>query len=115
MILFGVGLAIILVALFYQRRVDTQLRDIHELLNENVHLGMTRAEIDSFLDRQGIAHSFAADKEPTKRPDRPRAELALLRGNSDGNIVRTDYQIRFNFDSSGRLTSYSVKEVFTGP
>ncbi|HTV58231.1 MAG TPA: hypothetical protein VMJ93_05100 [Verrucomicrobiae bacterium] len=84
-------------------------------MNANLHQGMSRAEVESFLNRQGIAHSYAAEKEGTKNPDRSPAEIAIIHGNPGFGIIRTDYQIRFNFDSSDRLTSFSVSEVFTGP
>jgi len=113
-ILLAVGLVIIFAAFLFQRRQDTHLRDVRELLNANIHQGMSRTEVESFLDRQGIAHSYAAEKQETKNPDRSRAEYAIIRGNPD-KFVRADYQIRFNFDSSGRLTSYSIQEHLTGP
>jgi hypothetical protein len=36
-------------------------------------------------------------------------------GSKKGVLTRSDIQIEFRFDSDGRLSSYDVKEIVTGP
>lgn len=114
-VLFAVGLAIVFAAFFFQRRQDARLREVREMLNANLHTGMTRAEVELFLSGRGIGHTYLPEAGDSENSIQNTAELAILRGKQGGSIVRTDYQIRFYFDNSGRLTSYSVVQVYTGP
>jgi hypothetical protein len=44
-----------------------------------------------------------------------RAVGARLGRSSEDFIIRGDLLAEFRFDSTGRLTSHTVREVFTGP
>ena len=75
-------------------------------------VGSSRSAVENYLDSQSITHSYIAD---SKFANERRVELALIRGTSKSELVRGDIQIRFQFDESGRLLNYSVRDLFTGP
>ena len=72
----------------------------------------SRSAVENYLDSQSITHSYIED---SKFANERRVELALIRGTSKSELVRGDIQIRFQFDESGRLLNYSVRDLFTGP
>ena len=86
--------------------------DVRKKLEQSLPVGSSRTAVENYLDSQSIPHSYLDD---SKFPNERRVELALIRSTSQSLLIRTDIQIRFQFDESGRLLDYSVQEVFTGP
>lgn len=74
-------------------------------LQNHVPIGSTRAEVAAYLDSRGISHS-------TTSGDR---EQAIMRDTAFGSPVHTDIEISFRFDERQKLTTYSVREINTGP
>jgi hypothetical protein len=87
---------------------------LEDQLHRDIRTGMSRAEIEAYLNRVGIDHSYVEKFDKGK--SKARTIIALIPDRATGlEIVRTDIQIRFEFDEAGRLTRYDVKELFTGP
>jgi len=82
-------------------------------LRASVRPGMSRTQIEAYLDQRGIPHSYAenADAPPESR----WTELAMIRDSGWTGLVRRNIQLVFQFDQTGSLTNYSEKEMFTGP
>jgi hypothetical protein len=74
-------------------------------LQKHVPIGSTRAEVAAYLDAKGIAHSAALGNR----------EQAIMRDTALGSPVRTDIEMSFSFDERQKLTSYAVREIYTGP
>jgi len=97
---------------FVGRSRATPLEAVRKQLEQATPVGSSRSAVDTYLDSQSIPHSYIRD---SKSPSEGGVELALIRGTSKSLLVRGDIQIRFRFDESERLVSYSVQEGFTGP
>lgn len=74
-------------------------------LQHHVPIGSTRAEVAAYLDGRGIPHSATVGN----------GEQAMIRDTALGSTVRTNIEMIFSFDERQRLTSYSVREIYTGP
>jgi len=88
------------------------VEDVKKQLAANAPIGTSRAAVESYLSSQSIPHSFV---DSPKYPNERRVEMALFQNTARSWMVRGDIQIRFQFDESDKLLSYSVREVFTGP
>jgi hypothetical protein len=84
---------------------------VHKEFAHATPIGSSRSAVENYLSSRSIPHSYIDD---SRFPNEHRVEVALIRGFHRG-LIRRDVQIRFHFDESGRLTDYSVHEVFTGP
>ena len=73
--------------------------------------GSTRAEVDVYLQRRGIEHSFP--KNPSSGLG--NYELAIVRDVCGKRIVGCDVTLSFSFDGRDLLTSCSAREIYTGP
>ncbi|HXZ13764.1 MAG TPA: hypothetical protein VEG64_15370 [Candidatus Sulfotelmatobacter sp.] len=117
LILSGVLLLLVgAVVLVHDRayRRHSPAAELEDQLHRDIHTGMTRAEIEAYLNRVGIAHTYVEKFDKGKSLE--RTVVALIPDRSTGlEIVRTDVQIRFTLDEAGRLTNYDVKELLTGP
>jgi len=87
-------------------KVESELRD-------RLPLGSSRATVRSYLDQRGIQHSYIDESKQTSLYN--HSEMAMIRGASRMQLVRTDIQIVFKFDDHDRLLNYSMHEIFTGP
>ena len=87
-------------------QVDSDIRD-------HLPIGCSRQEVVAYLDQKKIGHSYV--DELKESPEYNHTEMALIRGASRTWLIRGDIQILFRFDEGGKLASYSVKEIFTGP
>ena len=88
------------------------VKEVKEQINGNIPTGSSRAAVESYLDSRSIPHSYVPGSGLTNERN---VEVALIRGTSESVLVRGDIQVRFQFDDSGRLADYAVKEIFTGP
>jgi hypothetical protein len=86
---------------------------IESELSASIHLGMSRNEVEAYLDRKGWEHEYLEkfDAEPRFN----RTERVLLPNTSRSLLIRGDILLNFKFDESEKLSDYSVKEIFTGP
>jgi len=117
LILSGVLLLLVAgVVLVHDRayRRNSPAAKLEEQLHRDIHSGMTRAEIEAYLNRLGIGHTYVEKFDKGKSQE--RTVVALIPDRSTGlQIVRTDVQIRFTLDEAGRLSNYEVKELVSGP
>lgn len=59
-----------------------------------------------------VANYLASKQIPFS--EQAESIVAIVRGQRH-DIVRTDVQMKFTFDNSGKLIGYSSKEVYAGP
>lgn len=114
-----VVLAALVLACFYKRYNRTTVRrsqtvaNVERDLREHLAIGMPREQVESYLDRVHIQHSYVAVSPSTLSYN--RTEYALIPDSMQAGVVRGDIQILFRFDEQNLLTSYSVKEIYKGP
>ena len=112
----GIAIAVAVAAIILWRIIASPqpltVERVRKQLEQMTPLGSSRSAVEHYLDSQSIQHSYI---DNSKVPNEHRLELALIRGTSKTHFVRGDIQIRFQFNESDRLLSYSVREVFTGP
>lgn len=89
-------------------RVTTS--ELESEIKKDLPLGSTKEEVSSFLDSRGIGHAYAGAS-----PQFKNTEIALVRNAAYHWPIRTDIQILFTFDKNSRLSSFTVKEINTGP
>jgi len=79
-------------------------------LAKAVELQSNPTQVLNYLSGQNIEHSaYIRDHE------KGSSITAIVRDHSKWNIVKVNCGIVFNFDNNDRLTSYEVREHFTGP
>jgi hypothetical protein len=94
---------------------DHRLEEIKQNVQSNIHAGMSRSEVESFLTQSGIEYSYFSGIDEAGNPNMTRSEVGMVRGKTDGVGFRADVQLIFKFDESDKLKEYSVRKVFTGP
>lgn len=105
----------LLFGLIYRARrlkATVSVAKVEKDIRDHLPIGASRAEVAAYLDQRGIQHSYV---EESQQPEYRHTEMAMIRESSRTWIIRGDIQIFFRFDEDGKLTSYSVKEIFTGP
>jgi hypothetical protein len=112
-LIVSAGLAAVMIYTTRRTEPEIDIPTVDEDIRDHVPMRASRIEVESFLDRRGIQHSYV-DQMPG-RPEDSRTESAMMRGPSNGRVVRRDIQILFRFDDQGRLTHYTLREVLTGP
>jgi len=113
-----VVLAALVLACFYKRSNPTvgqsqTVANVERDLREHLAIGMPKEQVESYLDRAHIQHSYVAVSPSTSNYD--RTEYALIPNSMQTGAFRSDIQISFKFDEQNRLTSYSVREIYKGP
>jgi len=103
------------IAIRRTRRVRTRVRvaEVDRDIHEHLHPGVSRTQVESYLDGRRIHHSYI--DHSSEGPAYSRIESALIPESSLTWLGRGDIQIIFRFDDQDKLTQYSVKEIFTGP
>lgn len=81
-------------------------KDIENLINKKIPIGSKLSDVEKLLDSYHAEYSYDPKEQNI---------MALFRNTSRGIIVSGDTQVILNFNSEGKLTSYTVKEIFTGP
>jgi hypothetical protein len=94
-------------------KMTTDVARVEADIREHLPTGSSRADVASYLDQRGISHSYVDESKGA--PEFSRTEIAMVRETSRTWLIRGDIQIFFKFDGQGKLTNYSVKEIFTGP
>ena len=107
-------LSLILGLAYKKRRPETKLAvaTVEKDVRDHLAIGASRIDVETYLESRGIHHSYV---EQSPIAQNRHTETALIRGTSQTWLIRGDIQILFKFDDEGRLTRYSVKEIFTGP
>jgi hypothetical protein len=100
---------------FLRPKSNHRLEEVTRDVQANIRVGMNRSEVESLLTQRGIEHSYHSGVDKDGNPNMTRTEAGMIRGKPDLAIIRTDIQLLFRFDESEKLTSYSIREVFTGP
>jgi hypothetical protein len=88
----------------YQRWARIPPSKVEQEIRDHVRVGTSRDEVVAYLDSKKLTHFYVGN-----------SEFALVAGAKYQFPVRTDIQIRFNFDRNLTLVSYSVKEIHTEP
>jgi hypothetical protein len=94
-------------------RVTVDVASVEKDISDHLPTGASRADVESYLDKRGIQHSYIA--QSIGAPEYDRTESAMIRGASGTSLVRGDIQILFKFDDQDKLIHYSTREIFTGP
>jgi hypothetical protein len=103
------ALALMIVLAFQVHRLNSAQINLtdqqaREILNRELPIGTDKSRVKQFLDAKSWANS-----------DRGSAIQAMVRDASHTILIRTDIQIQFLFDSKGKLDSYELKDIRTGP
>jgi glutaredoxin len=80
---------------------DQQLRGI---LDRELPNGTDESRVKHFLEAKSWAHS-----------ETDSTILAIVRDASHAGLIRKDIQMQFLFNSEGKLVSYELKDLYTGP
>ena len=72
-------------------------------IQQELAIGSGKQEVLTFLQRHRINYSEVDSR------------IVAGVGSTKNFLTRSDIQIEFRFDSEGKLASYVVKEVITGP
>ena len=95
-----------------KRKID--VATVEKDIREHLPIGSSRSDVDSFLDKRGIGHSYVGRLDVS--PENSHMETAIIRDSSQSYLVTGDIQIEFKFDATdSKLVSYTVREIFTGP
>jgi hypothetical protein len=76
-------------------------------IDNELPVGSDKLEVIRFLDERRFEHSEYVERE--------RAIYAIVRNVGGNSLIRESVQFIFAFDDNGKLESYRVKDVFTGP
>jgi hypothetical protein len=104
-------LAVVAILLAYPARhwlnsEQTKLTDqqAREILNRELPVGTDKWRVKRFLDTNAWDYS-----------DGGSTIQAIVRDASHNSLIRTDIRVRFFFDSQGKLVSYDLQDLHTGP
>ena len=92
-------------------RID--VAKVEKDVRDHLPVGTSRAQVESYLDQRRIEHSYI--ERSSGSPEYDRTEMAIIRDASQSWLIRGDIQLLFKFDEQGKLTHYSVRQIFTGP
>lgn len=81
--------------------------DLERAIHREIPVGSSKSDVVRFLTTNNIEYS--ADKE-----DGVPMILGIVR-DVKGGMVKESIQMKFTFSSQGKLASYKVSQVFTGP
>lgn len=99
-----------LILTFYSRtwlnQEQTKLteKQAKEILNRKLPIGTDKSQVKRFLDRNAWEYS-----------ERNSTIQAIVRDASRNSFIRTNIRFRFYFDSQGKLVSYDLQDLHTGP
>lgn len=101
------GLAIV-IAFEVHRLNSVQINLTHqqarEMLNRELPIGAEKWRVKQFLDSKAWPYSDSGSSMQSMNCDA-----------SHNFLIRTDIQIKFLFDSKGKLVSYDLQDLHTGP
>ena len=75
-----------------------------EILNRELPIGTDKSQVKRFLDRNAWDYS---EGDSTLR--------AIVRDASRSLLIRANIRVQFYFDSQGKLVSYELQDLHTGP
>lgn len=75
-----------------------------EILNRELPIGTDKSQVRRFLDRNAWDYSVEGS---TIR--------ALVGDASHNSLIRTSIRVQFYFDPQGKLVSYDLQDLHTGP
>ena len=93
--------------------VRTTAAQVDREIRGQLPLGTSKAEVEAYLERKAIPHSWT--QERAAGAEHRNEEIGMIRGTSVRGLIETSLQLSFKFDDQSRLTSYSIKELYTGP
>jgi hypothetical protein len=109
-VVLGACAAVVLHKDKYQVRI-TKVQ-VEQDIRAHLPIGSSRKEVAAYLDSNRFPHSYIEDLMYSKCKS---CEIALIRDTAHNWLIRTDIQLEFRFDQAGRLASYSMQEINTGP
>jgi hypothetical protein len=86
---------------------------IESAIGQHIPIGTSRAQVASYLDEKKIRHSYYGSS--SRGAEYYNSDVALIRNTASSELITTDIQVIFRFDSNMKLKSYEVHEVYTGP
>jgi hypothetical protein len=111
--LFAVCMVALLPACQRSKKVELSLQQWNDLINRELPRGSTRLQVEKFLDRHAVKHSYIAKSNFS---DEANSVVAFVKSKDEHGVVKkSGIQLRFKFDADQHLVSTESKEVFTGP
>lgn len=107
--MFGLA-AIVIIFPFYARiwlnHEQAKLTDkqAKEILDRELPIGTDKSQVKRFLDANAWDYS-----------DVGSIIQAIVRDSSRNWLIRTNIRVRFYFDTQGKLISYDLQDLQTGP
>jgi|HubBroStandDraft_2_1064218.scaffolds.fasta_scaffold35753_3 hypothetical protein len=75
-----------------------------EILNSELPIGTDKSQVKRFLDRNAWDYSEGG------------STIQAIVGDASRNVlIRTNIRVQFYFDSQGKLVSYDLQDLHTGP
>lgn len=92
-------------------------------IERNIPIGSTVEQVDTFLENQGIEHSyvdrnrevFGLDAGASQKYSNGGRIISIIRYTKSGFLISEHLQMYFSFDHTGRMYSYVLKPVGDGP
>lgn len=82
---------------------------LEALIKSHVPIGSDKSRVVKFLDTHKIQHS-------SYNPSQGRYVIqAVVRGSSANCSIKQDFGIDFWFNPRGKITTYHIHDLFTGP
>jgi hypothetical protein len=75
-----------------------------EILNRELPIGTDKSQVKRFLGRNAWDYSGGSS-----------TIQAIVRDGSRNSLIRTNIRVQFYFDSQGKLISYDLQDLHTGP
>jgi hypothetical protein len=85
------------------RRANPTQAEVRSWIQRELSIGSNKENVLAFLQKHRINYSEVDSR------------IVAGLGSKKGILTRSDIQIEFRLDSQGKLASYVVTEVFTGP
>jgi hypothetical protein len=111
-LLIATGFAALAVVIFIEfevhrlnsRQINLTDEEAREILNRELPIGTDKLRVKQFLDAKGWAYT-----------DSGSSIQAMVRDAAHTFWIRTDIHLQFFFDAKGRLVSYELGDINTGP
>jgi hypothetical protein len=105
---FTVLVLVILIAFEVHRLNSEQINltdeQAREMLNRELPIGTDKMRVKQFLDAKGWTYT-----------DSGSTIQSMVYDAAHNFMIRTDIHAQFFFDSKGKLASYEIKDINTGP
>ncbi len=87
-----------------QEQTKLTEKQAREILDRELPIGTDKSQVKRFLDRNAWEYSEGNS-----------TIQAIVRDASRNMFIRTNIRVQFYFDSQGKLVSYDLQDLHTGP